>query len=226
MSAEDAAEVTLAGARLMALPSGALHWPARGLLAAADLHLGRAARDARGGGALLPPYEARETLTRLAGDLQRTGARTLVLLGDSFDSEAAAAELDAAAHEALMTLAAGRRVIWIAGNHDPGPVGLPGTHMADWRAGSLSFRHIADPAAPAGEMSGHYHPKLRLSRAGRPLSRRCFLTDGRRMILPAYGAYAGGLHAGEAPLTALIARPATAILTGTRARPVRLGRSR
>jgi len=219
---EGAHEFELAGTVLQALPSGALFWPGAALLVAADLHLGRAARPARGAGALLPPYEAAETLSRLSDDLVATGAQILLLLGDSFDATDAADDLDREARAAILALAAGRRLIWLAGNHDPGPVDLPGTQRDEFRAGGLVFRHTAAAGAPPGEVSGHYHPKISLTPAGRRITRRCFLTDGRRLILPAYGAYAGGLDAGAPALADVIARPALAILTGPCARAVRL----
>ena len=226
MSPEGAHRFTLAGETLAALPSGALFWPGARLLAVADLHLGRAARAARGAGALLPPYETAETLTRLAGDVAATGATTLLMLGDSFDAPEAAPELDDGARTAILSLSAGRRLIWIAGNHDPAPVDLPGTHRLEWHAGALGFRHIAAPGAASGEVTGHYHPKLSLTLSGRRITRRCFLVDRRRLILPAYGAYTGGLEAGAPPLSDLIGRPARAILTGARAQAVALSGAR
>src|SRR5690606_23431455 len=95
--------------------------------------------------------------------------------------------------EPLMRLGAGRRLVWIAGNHDPMPAALPGTHRGEWREGPLVFRHIARPGAPGGEVSGHYHPKARLCLRGQPVARPCFLSDGARLILPAFGTYTGGL---------------------------------
>ena len=200
----------LAGAALVALPSGALHWPAAGLLCVADLHLGRSRRLARRGGALLPPYETEATLTRLDADLAMTGPARVICLGDSFDDLAAQAELDATHRLWLLRMMAGRGWVWIAGNHDPGPLTVGGTPRADWHEGPLSFRHIARTAAAPGEVSAHYHPKWRI--AGR--TRRCFITDGARLILPAYGTYTGGLSADDAALRRLFGPKPMAILTG------------
>lgn len=206
----DRFDFDLAGARLSALRSGALFWAAEGVLTVSDLHLGRSERYARRGGALIPPYETADTLARLDADLDRTGARSVICLGDSFDDLAASALPD----EDLLWLArmkAGRRWVWIEGNHDPGPVGLGGEHRAEVTIGSLTFRHIAVPGA-SGEVSGHYHPKVRLAGQSRP----AFLADASRVILPAYGTYTGGMDAGRAELRALLSGPATAILTGSR----------
>lgn len=205
-----------------ALSSGALFWPSENLLAVSDLHLGKSARVARFGGAQLPPYETTETLNRLADDLTATGARRVICLGDSFDAPNAHAHLPDADLLSLTTLQAGLEWVWIEGNHDPGPVALGGTHMAQLSDGPLRFRHVAghvpDGAAQddmAGEVSGHFHPKARLTTRRGAVTRRCFLVDENRLILPAYGTYTGGLSCTD---------PALACLMGDRARAILLGR--
>ncbi|MEM9755708.1 MAG: ligase-associated DNA damage response endonuclease PdeM [Pseudomonadota bacterium] len=203
----------LAGATLTVLPSGALWWRQRRLLCVSDLHLGKSERMARRGGALLPPYETVDTLSRLEADLAATGPAIVVCLGDSFDDLDAARALAAPLQDRLATLSAGRRWIWIEGNHDAGPVDLPGTHLKTLREGALTFRHICQQGA-RGEVSGHYHPKARLVARGRGMSRPCVLTDGVRAILPAYGTYTGGLSAEAAELSALMGPGARAILIG------------
>lgn len=200
------------GADLAALPSGALSWPAQGLLVVSDLHFGKSERLARRGGSLLPPYETRATLTKLDADLEATGARQVICLGDSFDDLQAEEAMDEADRLWLLRLMAGRDWTWVEGNHDPGPLSLAGTHRAEVTLGPLAFRHIA--TAASGEVSGHYHPKLRLAARGRTITRACFLHDDRRLILPAFGAYTGGLRADHPSLLALFAHPARAILTG------------
>lgn len=199
---------TLGPAALHALPSGALHWPDRQLLCVSDLHFGKSERLARRGGSLLPPYETRDTLARLDADLEATAARTVICLGDSFDDLAAADGLDEADHLWLLRLMAGREWIWIAGNHDSGPVQIGGSHRAELSLGQLHFRHAGGGQTP--EISGHYHPKARL--AGR--SHPCFLIDAQRVILPAYGTYTGGLASHAAALVALMQPQALAVLTG------------
>lgn len=207
---------TFAGARLAALPSGALFWPDERLLAVSDLHFGKAARLARRGGALLPPYETLATLERLDADIEATGAARVLCLGDSFDDMAAERELDEGARLWLLRLMAGRDWIWAEGNHDPGPGTIGGSHVAEFRLGALTFRHIARAGAVA-EVSGHYHPKARLAGQSAP----CFLlSDPDRLILPAYGAYAGGLDCAAPALAPLIGPGALAILTGRRCRAI------
>lgn len=208
----------LSGARLSALPSGALHWADQGVLVVSDLHLGRSERIARRGGALLPPYEVTETLSRLDADMATTAPRLVICLGDSFDDLAAAGLAEDHALW-LLRLMAGRRWVWIEGNHDPGPVGLGGEHRAELDLGPLTFRHIPLLGA-TGEVSGHYHPKMRL--AGQ--SRRCFLADRARVILPAYGTYTGGLSSDDLAFSGLMEDGTIAILTGRKALPVPIPR--
>lgn len=212
---------TLAGATLALLPSGALFWAAERMLVVSDLHLGKSERHARHTGTLLPPYETRDTLARLDADIQATGARTVLCLGDSFDDAAAAAALEEEDLTWLTRLMAGRHWLWIEGNHDPGPLSLGGTHLAWHRAGPLSFRHIAEPGARA-EVSGHYHPKATLFARGTSLTRPCLLVDDMRAILPAYGTYTGGLSCTDAALLALMGEGARAVLLGTPPRAVPL----
>lgn len=209
----------LAGAELWLLPSGALHWPAEAMLVVSDLHLGKSERYARRGGALLPPYETRDTLARLDADIQRTAARSVLCLGDSFDDAAAAEALAEEDLLWLMRLMAGRRWLWIEGNHDPGPLALGGTHLASHRAGPLVFRHIAQAGA-TGEISGHYHPKATVSARGTSLTRPCLLIDEARAILPAYGTYTGGLSCTDPALSALMRAEARAVLLGSPPRAV------
>ncbi|MCA0919472.1 ligase-associated DNA damage response endonuclease PdeM [Pseudooceanicola nanhaiensis] len=214
---------TLAGARLVALGSGALHWPDRRLLCVSDLHLGKSERTARRGGGTLPPYETIDTLARLDRDLALTQATTVVCLGDSFDDTEAAHALDDKTRAWIARLQAGRRWVWIEGNHDPGPVDMGGSHLNALPAPPLTFRHIARTGA-SGEVSGHYHPKARISAGGRTVTRRAFLLDSDRLILPAYGTYTGGLHSSDAALTGLMRPEALAILTGETPRPIPMPR--
>lgn len=204
---------SFAGAGLVALPSGALWWPKQSVCCVSDLHLGKSERMARRGGATLPPYENRDTLTRLAQDLETTEAETVICLGDSFDDLGAAKALPEADRLWIASLQAGRRWIWIEGNHDAGPIEMAGDHMQSLTVGALTFRHIATPEA-AAEVSGHYHPKAQIRVRGRSISRPAFLVDRVRLILPAYGTYTGGLRSDEAVLCDLMAADARAILTG------------
>ncbi|MEM8538370.1 MAG: ligase-associated DNA damage response endonuclease PdeM [Pseudomonadota bacterium] len=197
-----------------ALPSGALVLPDHSVLCVSDLHLGKSERIARRSGVMLPPYEVSETLQKLEADIAATQPRIVICLGDSFDDLVAANSLPEDMRLWLARLQAGKRWIWIEGNHDPGPVDIGGAHLAETTVGGLSFRHIATDHL--AEVSGHYHPKHRV--AGR--SRPAFLFDDRRLIMPAYGAYTGGLPSDAAALRRLFPQPPMAILTGRKAIPV------
>ena len=199
------------GETLHLMSSGALFWPARRTLTVSDLHLGKSERLARRGGTLLPPYETQATLEKLDRDLEATEAETVICLGDSFDDLAALDGIEETSRLWLARLMAGRQWIWITGNHDPGPIEIGGTHRSELLLRPFTFRHIAVPGETA-EISGHYHPKASLAGQSRP----CFLADAQRLILPAYGAYTGGLRAHDAALTGLMAKDALAILTGPR----------
>ena len=204
----------LHGQTLTALPSGALFHAGAGVLCVSDLHLGKSDRIARRSGLMWPPYETQATLDKLRADIDATTPATVICLGDSFDDIAAAETLTEDMRLLLLRLQAGRRWIWVEGNHDPGPVDLGGTHLAQVSLAGLIWRHIAMTGAVA-EVSGHYHPKLALPGGG--AARACFLYDSQRVILPAYGAYTGGLHCTAPALQALFAAPAYAVLTGRKA---------
>lgn len=190
------------------LGSGALHWPDAQLLCLSDLHLGKAERIARRGGGLLPPYDSRETLDRLDRDLERTRARTVICLGDSFDDIASLDGLGESERLWLNRMIAGRDWIWIEGNHDAGPMGIAGSHRKQVERQGVIFRHIAESDAKGPEISGHYHPKARLLGKAWP----CFLADHQRLILPAFGAYTGGMAAQSPELTGLMGPQARAYL--------------
>ncbi|WP_317057263.1 ligase-associated DNA damage response endonuclease PdeM [Roseovarius rhodophyticola] len=217
-------DFTLAGAQLTALGSGALYWRDQNLLCVSDMHLGKAERRARLGDAILPPYETHDTLSRLQSDLDITRAGTVICLGDSFDDTQAAVSLREAEKLWIARLQAGRRWVWIEGNHDPGPVDLGGTHLSELPLPPLVFRHIAKPGQ-SGEISGHYHPKVTLPVRGRAITRPAFLIDSDRVIMPAFGTYTGGLRSHDTALCDLMRREAIAVLTGTtpRAAPMPRG---
>jgi uncharacterized protein len=199
------------GETLHLLPSGGLYWPARKTLTVSDLHLGKSERLARRGGSLLPPYETQATLEKLDRDLEATQAQTVICLGDSFDDLAAADGIEESAQLWLARLIAGRSWTWITGNHDPGPIEVGGSHRDQLKLQPFTFRHIAVPQESA-EISGHYHPKASLAGQSKP----CFLADAKRLIMPAYGVYTGGLRAHDPALAELMAKDALAILTGPR----------
>jgi DNA ligase-associated metallophosphoesterase len=215
---------TLNGTHALALPSGALFVPSANLLCVSDLHLAKSERIARRRGLMLPPYETRATLDCLAEDIAATQPACVVALGDSFDDLQASESLDPEDRATLGALQAGRRWVWIEGNHDAGRPDHGGESCAEFSMAGLTFRHIAEADAPPGEVSGHYHPKY--APPGLCDRRPCFLLDARRLILPAYGTYTGGLDAREPVLRDLLADRALAILLGRRAIPVPLSASR
>jgi hypothetical protein len=203
----------MAGQRLMLDPAGLLAWPAEQLLVVSDLHLEKGSSFAAAG-RFLPPYDTRETLERLALSLRRWKPARLVLLGDSFHDRHGCARLHPADCATLTRLLAGLEVVWVLGNHDPEPpVGLPGVAVEDWRCGPLVFRHIAQPGANF-EVSGHFHPKATMPTRAGYVTRPCFMTDARRLLLPAFGAYTGGLEVRDPAIAALFPRGGRAFLLG------------
>lgn len=216
-------EFIFTGVKLTLLPSGALWWPDQKLLCVSDLHLGKSERLARNGGAILPPYETRDTLHRLQTDIETSGARTVVCLGDSFDDVEASENLPETEALWLARLMAGRRWVWIEGNHDPGPIEFAGTHLAELLRPPLYFRHIARVGA-SGEITGHFHPKAKLHVKGRTVSRPCMLFDGDRVIMPSYGTYTGGLWSDHSVLSRLMRPEAIAVLLGDPPQPIPMPR--
>ena len=197
--------IAVAGVALEAFAEGALWWADERMLVVADLHLEKGSSFARRG-QMLPPYDTRQTLAALARLIARADPRLVVALGDSFHDGEGAARLSFADRAALAGMQAGRDWVWIAGNHDPGPHGLPGTCVADLTVGRLSFRHEPAATAVPGEIAGHLHPSARVAGAGRSVRRRCFAGDGHRLVLPAFGAYAGGLNVLDRAFAGLFAR--------------------
>lgn len=200
------------GTQLHARGDGALFWPAQSLLVVSDLHLGKSERIARRSGQMIPPYESDETLEKLDTAIAQTKAKTVICLGDSFDDLNAATRLSQRHRLWITRLQAGREWIWIEGNHDAGPTDFGGTHLADYTCASLHFTHIA--TGQIGEISGHYHPKATLNARGRAITRPCFLYDESKLILPAFGAYTGGLRSTDPALRNLMDSNAKAVLTG------------
>lgn len=205
--------LTLNGARVWARADGTLWWPEHKLLCVSDLHLGKSERIARRGGTLLPPYETAETLWRLETAVSATDPRRVICLGDSFDDLDAARGVSQDARNVLTRLQAGRDWVWIEGNHDPGPVDVGGSHRAEIKTGPLTFRHITDWSTE-GEVSGHFHPKAAIAGAGR---RACFIVSPRQVILPAFGAYTGGLSVRDPAFAPMDGPENLAVLVGRRA---------
>ncbi len=184
------------GVCLIADLFGALFWEEQSLLVVSDLHLEKGSSFAARG-VLLPPYDTAATLGRLAAVILRHNPRTVVALGDSFHDREAHDRLAPADREAIAALQAQRDWIWILGNHDPAlPDRLGGVVASEVAVGPIVFRH--EPTGAAGEIAGHLHPKARVATRGRWMERRCFACDGERAVMPAFGAYTGGLSIRDA----------------------------
>lgn len=203
------------GATLVPDPSGALFWPARKALVVADLHLEKGSSFAARG-RLLPPYDSRATLAALERAIAAHRPDHVICLGDSFHDREAAARLSKQEIATIRRLTATHRWTWIAGNHDPNPPAILGGEIADdLTIGPLTFRHQALEDAPApGELSGHFHPKASVATRGRRITARCFVTDGRRAILPSFGAYTGGLDVLDPAIAGLFWHGFTVYLLG------------
>ena len=203
----------VAGAQFLADPSGALVWPERGVVVVADLHLEKGSALARRG-TLLPPYDTRTTLARLEAVLAQHAPRRVISLGDGFHDDRAGVRLDVEDRARLQRLIAAHDWLWLAGNHDPQPPqGLGGRMVAAVEIDGIIFRH--QPEAGAGpEVAGHLHPSASLSVRGRRLTRRCFVADGRRLLLPAFGSYAGGLDVLDPAIASLFTDGFHATLLG------------
>ena len=193
--------VVVAGVALVADASGALYWPEQRLLAVADLHLEKGSSLARRG-VLLPPYDTADTLGRLGAVIARYAPRFVIALGDSFHDREGPVRLGPADRDTLAALQSGREFIWIAGNHDR-KAAWGGGCAAVAVIGPLTFRHEPQPEAEPGEVAGHLHPAARIAAAGRTIRRRCYVGDADRVILPAFGAYAGGLNVRDAAFAPL-----------------------
>ncbi|MBV9843328.1 MAG: ligase-associated DNA damage response endonuclease PdeM [Sphingomonadaceae bacterium] len=184
-----------AGIKLIALPQGALYWPARAALLVADLHLEKASFFARAG-QMLPPYDSLATLADLTALVAATSAREIWCLGDSFHDPKGCERLPIQAQEMLRALTGATRWTWITGNHDRSFADhCGGMIVEEAQIDGLLLRHEADPREARPELSGHYHPKLRLTVKGRRVARRCFIASATKLILPAFGALTGGLDA-------------------------------
>jgi len=186
---------SFAGETFEATAAGALYWPARRALLVADLHLEKASWFARLG-QFLPPYDSHATLSALADEVERSGASRLYCLGDSFHDAFGCDRLPANARALLTELTSRLDWTWIVGNHDPGFADHCGGRIEDEvQLGGIGLRHEALRDDPRPEISGHFHPKLRLNVKGRHVSRRCFVLSATKLIMPAFGALTGGLDA-------------------------------
>jgi DNA ligase-associated metallophosphoesterase len=199
--------INVAGHRMRPLAAGALYWEDEDTLLVADLHLEKGAAFAALG-MLLPPYDTRTTLERLAKVISAVDPLRVVALGDSFHRRHSAEQLAPDDLRFLLKLQHGREWFWICGNHDPHlPPCIGGTICATLTIRGVALRHEPSPAQPAREIAGHLHPVARIARRGAAIRRRCFATDGHRLVMPAFGAYAGGLNVLDEAFRPLFLRP-------------------
>ncbi len=177
---------------LVPLPEGGLWWPGQRLLVVSDLHLEKGSSYAARG-QMLPPYDTGATLAVVERLVAQLMPQTIISLGDSFHDRAAELRLPEPYAERIRALTAAHDWIWVEGNHDPDPPAhLGGRAEKTVRLGPLVFRH--EPEGEAGEVAGHLHPVAKVKGRGRNVRRRCFASDGARLVMPAMGAFTGGLN--------------------------------
>jgi uncharacterized protein len=203
---------SFAGHSLAALRSGALFWPARRALIVADLHFEKASWFAQTG-QMLPPYDSAATLSDLESAVTATDPAEIWCLGDSFHDSRGCERLPVAEQQRLRALTTAHRWVWIVGNHDA-VLGDPcgGEVVDEAEVDGLVLRHEAAPAESRPELSGHFHPKLRVRIRGRQVARRCFVATGTKLILPAFGALTGGLDAHHPEIVRAVGRHAEALV--------------
>lgn len=199
--------MAIGGADALLRCSGALWLAAERALVVADLHLEKGSAYAARG-QMLPPYDTRETLKRLAAEVEALTPAIVVLLGDTFHDRKSEDRLASEDAQRLRDLARGQTLVWVVGNHDAdGPRALPGETAAELELCGLTLRHEPRAGLQPGEVSGHLHPAARVKATRGRVRRRCFITDSERAILPAFGAYAGGLNVRDRAFDGLFARP-------------------
>ncbi|MGA7676282.1 MAG: ligase-associated DNA damage response endonuclease PdeM [Rhizomicrobium sp.] len=197
--------ISVNGETVLLDKSGALFCPAHATLVFADLHFEKGSSFARRG-ALLPPYDTRATIKRMEETIARHAPVRVIALGDSFHDGEAADRLDDDDRASLRRLTVRAEWIWIEGNHDPQPPSwLGGRVAAEIALGGLVFHHVPGARGQAGEVAGHLHPATTVSGRGMCVRRRCFVSDGARLLMPAFGAYTGGLDVREAAIASLFA---------------------
>ena len=208
------ANLTFAGVDFRMTVSGALYAPKANTLIVADLHLEKGSSFARRG-KLLPPYDSQSTIAALTEVIERFRPNRVVCLGDSFHDRYARRRMMPEVCSTLTTLARRYDWIWVNGNHDPEAApSLGGRTVGEFHRFGLVFRHQARRDSEPGEVSGHFHPKASLIVRGRRLSARCFVSDGQRLIVPAFGAYTGGLDVTHPEIAGLMAPDFKAHLLG------------
>lgn len=203
-----ALEIMFQGEELVLDSRGCLYWPKEKLMAFSDLHLEKGSSLAARNSVFMPPYDSHATLEKMALCIADWMPKSVVSLGDSFHDDHASGRLPENCMRSLRTLMAGREWVWICGNHDPSPPdNLGGTHCSEVMIGPLNFLHEPDAVFRYGEIAGHLHPAGKIRRRGKAVRRRCFVGDGRRLIMPAFGAFTGGLNVMDEAFEGLFNKP-------------------
>jgi len=204
--------LSFAGQEFEIVAPAALFWPAQRAILVADLHLEKASFYARQG-QMLPPYDSQATIDELAQIIVQTNARTVFCLGDNYHDNGGETRLESHAAKQLQYLTETVDWVWITGNHDPDVTGQWGGRiLPQWTGCGIALRHEATINPDLPELSGHYHPKIRVKVRNRHVSRRCFVVGSRNLILPAFGALTGGMAANDPVIEAVIGDPAEAVI--------------
>lgn len=217
MTRSDCGGLYMAVANAMTLlrPSGAMWLDAARALVVADLHFEKGSFFAAKTGQMLPPYDTGDTLDRLEAEIDALAPAVVVCLGDSFHDAEGEARLSPHDARRIARLGAGRTLVWIAGNHDEEvPFSLAGEVADELAIGGLLLRHEPQPGAQDGEAAGHLHPCAKVSHRGVQVRRRCFVTDGTRIVLPAFGSFTGGLNVRDVAYAALFGSAPVAVALG------------
>lgn len=217
-------EVAINGVSLLLDVSGAAYWPVERTLLVSDLHLEKGSSFARSG-QLVPPYDTAATLARLAAVVTNHAVRRIVFLGDAFHDRFAGERIDVEAVQAIAALGHGRELVWISGNHDPAPpAAMPGLRLDVLQAGGLTLKHLPGKRCEPGEIAGHLHPAARVKTRAKIVRRPCFISDTGRMILPAFGAYTGGLNILDNAFDGLFDAPRIHVLGERRVLPIAINK--
>lgn len=207
--------IELAGEVLTLDLCGGVWLEAHRTLIVSDLHLEKGSSYAARSGQFLPPYDTRETLACLHEVIVRYDPARVVALGDSFHDDRGPERMEPGDRAMVAALQEGRDWVWIAGNHDAAvQSGVGGRYADALTLGGLLLRHEPGADAVPGEVAGHLHPCGKVAMRGRAVRRRCFVTDGHRLIMPAFGAYAGGLNVRDKAFDAAFPKGFNAYLLG------------
>ncbi len=179
-------------------PRRALWWPEQRTLFLADTHFGKDAT-ARKLGLPVPRGVTESDLDRMKSLITDYSPAHIWILGDVFDSAAATECLTMELLQRSFSSWKEIQITMIPGNHDRRIQPLAATlgisvHAAPYLVGPWRLMHAPDPA-PIGDgyvLSGHLHPGVRITGAGRQSLRLpAFIIGERHTILPAFSEFTG-----------------------------------